>query len=226
VFFAQLTLSHTVLGRERAWIRGDDDGLRPWGRFAVWALVVSPLLAALASSSISALTMGGDFVHRWRSCDLSLAVGTALVLPLVLTYGLLVWAFALFPLLAVIAFRAGVPALALALAGLAAVGTALVSAGAFATLAPDRAVLVVSMQGYMLLAWAAAYLTGGLLFDRQRAFGQPLANESLFRQLADDAADIVFLCDDQLFIQYASPAVPVVLGREPSELSAAKSGSC
>jgi len=84
VFALDCYLIAWLFSRQRAWIDGHDDGVRAWARFGLWALVIVPILDALVSSAIVALAWQSDYAATVRAWALSVSLGMALVLPLML----------------------------------------------------------------------------------------------------------------------------------------------
>jgi len=89
VILAQTTSTVWVMRRERAWVSGQDDGLRVWGRFALHGLLLIPLAASVVSAGIFQLgDGGGDFVQTLRSWFISSVLGSAIFVPVFLRWRL------------------------------------------------------------------------------------------------------------------------------------------
>ena len=242
---AQVALTTVVLACETAWLEGSD-GWRAWRRFGLWGVLVLPFATGVMLATLRYAFLGESFFANAVAWATASAVAIAIVVPLVLRWRALVlaarrpsrwanlgiliaftamatavflqpnllWVFALFPVLAGIAFRGGVPLVALALVALTLVvaATTTFSHGPFVHSGPATAA-----QMFLLIMWSGAYLTTGLLNDRQHGLQQALTNQALFRLLAENAGDVVFLCNARGECTYVSSSVNQVFGHAPSD---------
>ncbi len=75
-----------IMGRESEWVEGSDDGFRPWAKFALWGLLIVPLVSGVVCSAMLYAWTGEDFVRTLRIWFVSSVLGIAIIVPLVLRW--------------------------------------------------------------------------------------------------------------------------------------------
>lgn len=86
VLFGQTAGTAWLLGRDRAWVSGKDDGLKSWLRFLLLGVLAIPLADALLSSAIITVFHGGNYIETCLDWFMSVVLGIAIFVPLLLRW--------------------------------------------------------------------------------------------------------------------------------------------